>query len=188
MEVLFLKKSYKLIVISLSVALCLILDYIKTFIPFLNMPFGGSINIALIPVMMVSFLYGYKEGAVVGIMWWLVSSLLGLNAWFISIDQYLFDYVLPSIIPGFASLLIIRNSNKNIEIISGIIFSMLIRTFVLVFSGTYYWPEGMAKGSIAAWTYSLSYNIPYNLITCIMLCIIIPILCSRLSNSVKIIK
>lgn len=183
-----MKKNYKLIVISLSVALCLILDYLKTFIPFLNMPFGGSINIALIPVMVVSFVFGYKEGIVVGILWWLVSSLLGLNSWFISIDQYIFDYILPSIIPGLAGLLIIKNKNRNIEIISGIVLSMLIRTFVLVFSGAYYWPEGVARGSQAAWVYSLTYNLPYNVITCLMLCIVVPLLCSRLSNSGNISK
>ena len=43
-------KTKELVLIALFIALAIVLDYIKEFLPFLNMPSGGSINIALIPV------------------------------------------------------------------------------------------------------------------------------------------
>lgn len=179
-----MKNSYRLTVISISVALCVVLDYLKTFLPFLNMPMGGSINIALIPLVTISYVYSYKEGMITGFLWWLVSSLLGLNNYILNVGQYLLDYILPSIIPGLSSLLCLKIKNDKLKIMSGITLAMLLRSFVLVLSGAYFWPGEFAKGSVAAWMGSLSYNLPYNLLTCVMLCIVVPVLYKRIGKIV----
>ena len=176
------KNTERLVYISIYVALAIVFDYIKEFIPFLNMPQGGSVNIALIPVVLASFHLGYKDGAITGLLWWLVSSLLGLNNYIISIGQYLCDYLFPSILPGFASLL--YKEDKKYTMFISIIVVMLVRLLLLVISGAYYWPGDLAKGSLAAWIYSLSYNLPYNIATIIMLIIVIPIIYKRIKNIV----
>ena len=125
-----MKKNQRIVFISIYCALALVLDYIKAFIPFLNMPSGGSINIALIPVALSSFHLGTTEGMSVGFLWWLVSSILGLNPYYINIYQYVVDYVLPSVIIGASALFYSKKNIYEIEI--GLIVMMLIRTFLLV--------------------------------------------------------
>ena len=169
-----MKKNQRLVFISIYCALALVLDYIKSFIPFLNMPAGGSINIALIPIVFCSFHLSTSDGFLSGILWWMMSSILGLNPYYISLSQYFFDYIFPSAIVGISAMFY---KKKNIlEIESGILLAMIVRTFCLTMSGAIYWPEGVASGSYAAWISSLAYNLPYNVATTIMLLIIIPIL------------
>jgi len=171
-----MKRNQKLVFISIYCALALVLDYIKSFIPFLNMPLGGSINIALIPIVISSFHLGIKDGAITGFMWWLVSSILGLNPYYISIVQYLLDYVVPSVIMGLSS--IFYSNKKLIQMEAGISLMMIIRTLVIICSGALYWEEGI--DGIYAWSASATYNIPYSFATLIMLLIVMPILSKSL--------
>ena len=175
-----MKRIQRLVFISIYVALALVLDYIKSFIPFLNMPSGGSINIALIPVVICSFHLETANGIYCGLLWWLISSLLGLNPYYISIGQYIIDYVLPSGIIGISSLFF--NNNKTYEIELGIFLMMFVRTLLLIVSGAIFWPDGVASGSTAAWFASCAYNLPYCIATLIMLMIIIPIVLHSLKK------
>lgn len=175
-----MKKNQKIVFISIYCCLAIVLDYIKTFIPFLNMPSGGSINIALIPIVICSFHLGIFCSMICGLIWWILSSMFGLNPYFISIIQYLLDYIIPSVIVGIASIFYHK---KNIfEIEMGIVIMMLIRTVSIVISGAIYWPGQLSSGSLAAWTASIVYNLPYSLATLIMLLIIIPSLLSGLKK------
>lgn len=158
-------------------ALALVLDFVKELLPFLNMPQGGSINIALIPVVLASFHLGVKNGLVVGALWWAISSLMGLNSWFISILQYVIDYVIPSIIIGAAAIFYKHKSLLEAEL--GILLVMLLRTLSVVLSGVYFWPSDAAAGSVAAWSGSLAYNLPYSIATTIMLMVIVPLVLKR---------
>ena len=177
-----MNKNRKLVFISTYLCLALVLDYIKAFIPFLNMPSGGSINIALLPIVIASFDLGVIDGMIIGILWWLVSSVLGLNNMFISISQYVVDYVLPS---GIIGVCAIFYKKKNLfEIETGILLMMIIRTGLLVISGAYFWPGSLASGSKAAFIFSLGYNLPYCLFTYIMLAIVSPIIIKRITKHV----
>lgn len=173
-------KTRLLVFMSLYIAMAIVLDYIKEFIPFLNMAAGGSINIALIPIVVASFHLGYRKGITIGLLWWLLSFVLGLNRWFISIPQYFLDYIIPSGIVGMSSLFYKNKNNK--EIICGVGLAMLIRTISVIISGAIYWPGDLASGSVAAWIYSLSYNIPYSFLTTILLMILIPIIIKSLKK------
>lgn len=167
-------KTRELVLIALFIALAIVLDYIKEFLPFLNMPSGGSINIALLPVVVGSFVLGYKKGIIIGLMWWLLTFVLGMNRWFISLPQYLLDYIIPSGIVGLSSVFF---KNKKIyEAIVGIVLAMLIRTISILISGAIYWPGDAASGSAAAWVGSLTYNLPYCLATLAMLIIVVPVI------------
>ena len=168
------KNLKKMIMITIYVALALVLDFVKEMIPFLNMPQGGSINIALIPIVILSFHFGVKEGMMGGMLWWLISSILGLNKWFVSVPQYVVDYILPSVLPGMAAMFYRRKNVYEAE--AGILTSMLIRTLMLVISGAYFWPDGVAAGSAPAWTASLAYNLPYSIATTVILMIVVPLL------------
>ena len=138
------------------------------------MPSGGSINIALIPIVVCSFHLGCIDGCICGLLWWMISSVLGLNPYYISLSQYIVDYIIPSAIVGMSSIFYSRK--KFFEMETGIFIAMFIRTFCLVLSGAVFWVEGVAANSVAAWIASCAYNLPYNIATTIMLLIITPLL------------
>lgn len=175
-----MKKTKDIVLISIYVVLTIVLDITKTLIPFLNMPSGGSVNIALIPLTISSFHLGVKKGLLVGFLWFLISSLLGLNFYFVSFFQIIFDYIIPSIIMGGSAIFI--KKNNLIEIESGIILMMFIRIFSICLSGALFWCEGEVSGSLNAWIFSLTYNLPYLIVTLVMLVIVIPILLKTLKK------
>ena len=64
----FMNKTKRIVIISVLCSLSVVLDIIKEFIPFINLPSGGSINISLIPIMVCSFTIGLKEGMICSIL------------------------------------------------------------------------------------------------------------------------
>lgn len=176
-----MKKTRDIVIISIYVALILSLDVIKTLIPFLNMPSGGSVNIALIPLAVSSFHLGIKKGLLIGFLWFVLSSIIGLNTYFISFGQIIFDYILPSVILGLSS--VFYSHHKFIEIELGIFLMMTIRTLSIIFSGAYFWYDNsLSAFSLNAWMFSISYNLPYSLVTLIMLLIIVPFILETLKK------
>ena len=177
-----MKKNQRIVFISTYCALAIVLDYIKSLLPFLNMPSGGSINIALIPVVLSSFHLGTFDGMLVGFVWWLITSILGLNPYYLNIFQYVVDYILPSVIVGASSLFFIKKNNFEIEL--GIFITMIIRTFLLTLSGAIFWPGDLVSNSLLAWSASFIYNVPYSIATMIMLLIFIPLIINSLKKFV----
>lgn len=158
-------------------ALAIALDVFKEMISFLDLPQGGSINIALIPVVIASFHLGPVLGMAVGAIWMLVSFVVTppYFAQSFVILGFICDYVIPSIIVGLASF-IYKKKASLITMEFGIVFTMLIRTLSILISGAYAWPGDAASGSAAAWAGSVGYNLPYCLATMAMLMIIVPII------------
>ena len=176
-----MKDTKNIVYLAIYLALTIGLDFVKSFIPFLNMPSGGSINIALIPITICSFHLGYQKGLILGFMWFVLSSLIGLNNYFVSFGQIIFDYIIPSIILGLSS--IFYNNKKIINAELGIFLMMFIRTLSICFSGAYYWyNESEVALSQNAWLFSLGYNLPYSIATTIMLLIVVPILLKSLKK------
>lgn len=176
------KTTRTLVFIALYAAMAVVFDYLNQFIPFLQMPQGGSINIAVIPVFIASYQLGWKEGIVTGLLWWLIGLMFGLNNYMVSPMQTVLDYVIPAIICGFASALPRIGSISNVYV--GITVTMLLKYVSHVLAGVYFWfPEGEAAGTIGAWFYSLNYNAWYNLATLVVAIIATPILIKMLNNS-----
>ena len=173
-------KTRQIAYMAMYLALAVGLDYIKELIPFLNMPSGGSVNIALIPIVLASFHLGVKKGVLLGLLWWFISFIMGLNSDFINIYQYLFDYILSSAVIGAGSFLYKKKSTS--EVIIGILICMLLRTVFICISGAYFWVGDLAAGSKEAWIASLAYNGPYCLATAVMLIVLMPILLKSLKN------
>lgn len=169
-------KTKNLVMISIYIALCVGLDIVKELIPFINMPSGGSINIALIPLTICSFHLGIKKGMITGLLWLIVSSILGLNNYYISIPQIIFDYVIPSVIVGASSIFYKKKNLLEIEF--GIFLTMLIRTLSITYSGAVFW----YNGTLAAWIDSCAYNLPYSIATLIVLMISTPLLLKTLKK------
>ncbi|MDD7228302.1 MAG: energy-coupled thiamine transporter ThiT [Firmicutes bacterium] len=167
---------------ALYVALAVVLDYVSALIPFLQMPNGGSINLAVIPVFVASYHLGAKKGVAVGLLWWLVGFMMGFNNWYLNPMHYLLDYIIPVGVIGFACLLPKIGSINNV--FTGVVVISIIRFVATVLSGVYYWPpEEAVAGSSAAWAYSLGYNFWYNFATMIVACILVPLIVNRLQKT-----
>ena len=66
----------------------------------------------------------------------------------------------------------------------GIVIAMLLKYFLQVLSGVYYWfPEGSYAGSAASWAFSLGYNLWYNLVTMVICVVVVPELIRRLKQA-----
>ncbi|NLC96555.1 MAG: hypothetical protein GX675_03175 [Erysipelotrichaceae bacterium] len=166
---------------ALYIALAIVLDYIGQFIPILQMPNGGSINIAVIPVFIASYHLGFKKGVVVGLGWWFVGFIYGLNNWYLNPMQYILDYLLPVSIIGIAPLL--PRIKKISNIYTGVVVASTLRFVSTVLSGVYYWPpQGSVAGSKQAWLFSLTYNFWYNFATMIVAIIVVPLLINILNK------
>ena len=177
-----------IVLIAMYVALAIVLDYVKEFLPFLNMPQGGSLNIALIPIVIGSFHLGFGYGALIGLLWWGVSSLMGLNNDIVSPMQYVLDYIVPSVIIGLSSIFYRTSDDSKMKLIKmevGIFLMMAIRTASICISGAYFWPGDAAAGSLAAWSGSLAYNLPYCIATGVMLMVLVPLAMTRIKTLIK---
>ena len=165
--------------IAAYAAIYVVLWWVGKFIPFLQMPQGGSIELQLIAIFISSYHLGWKKGIGVAMLCWLITFILGSGRWYLNPMQYALDYFIPLLVVGLASLYF-KNDKKYIV---GVVIGMVLKFMSNVLSGVYYWPpEDGPAGSLAAWIYSLSYNSGYNLVTLIICVILVPLLINRLKK------
>ncbi len=166
--------------IAIYAALSLVFEVMSKMIPIFQMPQGGSVNLGVVVVLVASFHLSWKKGMLVGVLWWLLGFLLGMNAWYLNPMQYALDYLIPVMVCG-AAAFFPKVGKDNILI--GVGCAMVLRFISFLLSGVYYWPpEAEVAGSMAAWVYSWSYNIGYNLVTLIVAFVLVPLCIKRLQK------
>lgn len=167
-------------------ALAMVLDLVSEFIPFLKMPNGGTISLAVIPIFICSYHLGYIKGMICSLLWWGLGFINGGNNYFLNVPQYILDYILPALAVGMASIFPKISKVSNLYI--GLIIGGLLRFISTVLSGVYYWfPSDEVAGSIGSWIFSLKYNLGYNLATLIISILIVPLLIRTLSKRIKLV-
>ncbi|MGI6153019.1 MAG: energy-coupled thiamine transporter ThiT [Christensenellaceae bacterium] len=130
-------------------ALCIALAFLLSFIKLFGMPMGGSITPAsMLPIMVFSYVYGWRKGLVVGLIYAVLQFVQ--EPIFLTPVQFLLDYIL-----GFSVLGLAGVFQKSI--IPGIALAGSLRFLCSFISGWVFFgmyaPEGMQ-----AWLYSLMYN------------------------------
>ncbi|MDD4212886.1 MAG: energy-coupled thiamine transporter ThiT [Bacilli bacterium] len=151
------KKIQWMAEIAIMVALSLAFDYISAMIGGALWPNGGSISIAMVPIMVVSYRWGIRSGLLTGI---LVGSiqLLWSGGEAAGIVSILFDYIFAYTVVGFAGLfnnkMKAKPSKTNIWLFC---VSMLI-SFVLRLSS--HMVSSMVAYEAPFWG-ALTYNIGY---------------------------
>lgn len=176
-----------LVFVAFYVALAMVLAYLNKIVPIIQMPNGGSLELMVVPIFIASYHLGWKNGALVGILTYILGFFMGLYDYYLSPMQVVLDYIFPICFLGMASMFpkikLGKISFNNIYM--GITLCMVVKYVSHVLSGVYfYFPEGEAAGSLASWIYSLNYNLGYCAVTWIVAIIIVPILL----NSVRKIK
>lgn len=147
--------------IALLVSIAVVLDFLAgLYAPF---PYGGSISPAMLPIVLVAYRHGLKQGLVAGFVFGVLQSFVAVGLgqfWFLSIPQVILDYGLAFIVLGFAGLAKDPLHHRG-HFLMGILLASFLRYLMHGFSGVVFWgsfaPEGMN-----VWFYSfIAYNLPY---------------------------
>ncbi|HAM63686.1 MAG TPA: hypothetical protein DCP62_08635 [Erysipelotrichaceae bacterium] len=165
------KAVLTLVQIALYAALFIVLDFISSLIPFLQMPQGGSIGISVIVLIVASYHLGWKQGwivvAVALVLMPMTSVIYSVN-----LLDYILEYVVAFGVYGLSSWFPTFNVRK-IPIHTGIYVSNFLRFLIHWFAGVYFWGLN--------WEGSLAYNAPYMVATTLVCALVVPILIQRLA-------
>lgn len=148
-----LKNNKLKIRIMIPVAMFSAVSFILHMIQFIRYPQGGGISLlSMMPIMLLSILYGKTAGVTGGMILGILELMNG--GFIVHPLQLLIDYIFSNMALGLAG--IFGNDNKR-KIVLGCILSVFLCVFASIISGviffSQYAPEGMN-----VWVYSFVYN------------------------------
>lgn len=172
----------KIVETSILVSLAIVIDLLFKAIPFLNMPQGGHISVAMLAIIINGFRNGWKYGLSGGLIFAILN-------WFIDgrvlhIGSIFLDYLIPFAALGLSGLF--QKQGKKLWKFCLITFVLCtIRYISSSLSGVLFFKEYAAipdyldwniKGEALYWVYSfVIYNLPYMGLSTV-LCIIVGII------------
>ena len=143
---------------AIFVALAQVLSYLKLW----EMPWGGSVVLAMVPIVLYAVRWGIVPGLLAGFVFGILQFVLD-GGFAIGWQSIIGDYLLAFTAIGLAGLV---KREKNGAIYTGTVIGGLARFLVHYVVGATIWAEympeeffGMAMKS--PWFYSLLYNIAY---------------------------
>lgn len=148
-----MKKTQRLTVSGILIALAVILSLIKIF----ELPFGGSITaFSMVPIMLLGFLYGPKWGLLCGLIDGVLQGVLGAATTQAFAGMGLaeatamvcLDYLVAFSVLGLAGILKKRISNKSTAFAIGAVFASFFRFLAHTVSGA------ILYGSWAEWYFT----------------------------------
>ena len=176
---------------AMMLAVATVLALVCAYIPFLNLPFGGGFTVAsMLPIVIVSYMYGVKWGLFSGLVYSVIQILLGhstvMGLFTPASDEFmgfgaailicLIDYVLAYTALGLGGIFRSRMQSKTKALVLGVIVSLAVRYLCHIISGTIFYgvwaewffsQEGFPLGAQILETFSgfglsLLYSIVYN--------------------------
>ncbi len=157
------KKTKKLMVSAMMIAIATVLSLICELIPFLNLPFGGGFTLAsMLSIVLVSYMYGIWWGLGCAFTYSVVQVIIGfrtVSAFFMPNDEgyagsilaavliCLIDYVLAYTSLGFGGVTR-KMKNKTASLILGVIIALSLRYICHIISGYIFF------GAWAEWFFS----------------------------------
>lgn len=136
----------------------------------IDLPFGGGVTIcSMLPLVIISFRYGWKWGGLAGFVYSVIQLMLGLdNVQYASSAVMaggiiVLDYILPYTVIGFASLFGGKPTNTRKALVLGIVVSFVLRLVCHIVTGAWIWGEWMPEefmnmAMTSPWIYSILYN------------------------------
>jgi|LGVF01.2.fsa_nt_gb thiamine transporter len=170
-------ETRKLTEIAILIALAAVLEVIALLIPILRMPYGGSVSLGMLPIIIIAFRHGVKEGLIAGFIFGVINYMLGLNGATVHWVSLIFDYSLAFTVLGFAGIFKKTAWTSNISFVLGIFLGGFLRYIVHSIAGVIFWSE--YAGDFNPYFYSfIVYNLPY-MAGSILLCIIVGLILKR---------
>lgn len=153
--------------IMVEVAVAAALTFILDLIVLYRMPQGGSVNLSMLPTIVIALRYGVKVGMVAGLIAGTISALPSPTI--VHPIQFLLDYPIAYAVLGVAGLF----RNRRIFYVVGAVMAGVLRYFSHVLSGIVFFGE-YAEGPVIL--YSLGYQLPYIIPSTILVSIVITLL------------
>ena len=149
-------------------AMCLAVAFVLSFIKIVDLPQGGGITpVSMLPIILFSYIYGYKKGFVVSFVYFLLQLLQGV--YFLNVVQFCFDYLIAFTIIGVAGFF-----RKNLVL--GTIAAHLLRYASHVIAAYAFFREFNQTG-INDVAYCLIYNsfVLIEMVACVIIVVIPPV-------------
>ena len=136
----------------------------------IDLPFGGGVTIcSMLPLVIISFRYGWKWGGLAGFVYSVIQLMLGLDnvqyasSAVMAAGIVLLDYILPYTVIGFAALFGGKPTNTRKALVLGIVVSFVLRLVCHIVTGAWIWGEWMPEefmnmAMTSPWIYSILYN------------------------------
>ena len=160
------QKTQRLTLSAVMLAFATVLALVCEFIPFLSMPFGGGFTVAsMLPIVIVSYMYGVRWGMFVSfaysVIQMLISLVMGKTVLLLftpSSDDYMglgaafaiiiIDYIIAYTVLGVGGIFRNRIKNKMLAIVLGVIVALSLRYVCHIISGYIFY------GAWAEWFFS----------------------------------
>ena len=162
-------ETRRLVEVGIFVAIAIVLELISTLIPFLHMPQGGSISLGMLPIFIIAYRFGVKEGVIAGFVFGIVNFIL--SGYAIHWGSIFFDYMFAFSALGIAGLFKKTALSNNFSFIAGIALGGFLRYVFHGLSGVIFFSS--YAGDFNPWFYSfIVYNLPYMLASIILVIIV----------------
>ena len=160
-------KTTRLTVSAMMLALATVLAIVCAYIPFLNLPFGGGFTVAsMLPIVLISYMYGIKWGFFASFTYSLVQIamdlMLGRGSTIIALftpgEDYMglfaaiailvIDYFVAYTVLGLGGIFRNKIKNKTVAIVLGVVVALFARYLCHIISGYIFY------GAWAEWFFS----------------------------------
>lgn len=144
---------HKQILLMVEIAIVVALAFVLGMIKLWQMPYGGSISLEMIPIILIAFRRGTRAGITAGLLYGVVNLFWDGFQYIVHPIQLLMDYPLPFAMLGLAGLFPKRP-------VSGVIVGCVSRFVIHFFCGIIFWTATFPQGT-NPYLYSALYNIAY---------------------------
>ncbi len=162
------EKTKRIVLTAMMLAIATVIAFVCSLIPFLNFPFGGGITIcSMLPIVLVSYIYGVKWGIFTGFTYSVIQMMLGygtIGAMFTpASDSYqgvlnallicFIDYTLAYTALGLGGVFRNKIQSKGLALCLGSIVALLTCYVFHVLSGAIFygaWAEWFFNDTVMA--------------------------------------
>lgn len=152
----------KKLVIMLEIALMTALAVILDFLPLFQMPFGGSVTLSMLPIVVIAYRRGLKAGITTGFLFGLANLMFG--PYIVHWVQALLEYPVAFAAVGAAGIFSfsknISTKKKYVYLSAGIALAIVLRFAAHFTAGVIWFGEFAPEGTPVA-VYSFLYNLSY---------------------------
>ena len=160
--------------VAIFAAIGFVLDLLASLYSGYLFPFGGSLSLALIPIVVLSFRRGPLAGFLCGLLVGALDLIDGVppftDTWYNYFLMIMLDYLLAYPLAGLCGLFkpLIKKMDFKLVVTIASFFGGMAKFIVHFLSGVILWPEFPGQPILERCIYSLSYNGSYMIPTIIV--------------------
>jgi len=163
--------------LSVAIALAAVLDLISKSLPVPRLPYGGSVSLRSLPILVVALRHGPRAGMMAGGGYGVVDFFI--HPVFVHPLQVILDYPLALGLLGTGGLLWERAISRW-RLVGGILLGSSLRLGAHFLSGVVFFGQFAPQGQ-PIWLYSLLYNVSYMIPETIIAILLMQLLLRRMN-------